>query len=351
MSHKHTDRGHDHRVSSNNFLEKLEHFRRHILPTKSVLIITHDYPDPDCLASAYGVSLLLSHWGIRSPVISFGGFVGRAENRAMIRVLNIPTVPFVLTDIKDYERIILVDCFPGRGNVPLPESGKVDAVIDHHPNQPPADAPYFHDIRKEFGATSTIITKYLIEAGYPITPKLATALYYGIKTDTGDMRREGMPEDIECYRMLFDIMDHRLLSRIENPDRDEEFFRILHRAVESTYISESFGYTYLGNVSTPDYVAEMADLLHSLERLEWMVCSGVFKNHIFFSIRSKVHTTAGILAEQLAERFGGSGGGHARVAAGRIPVDPDMVNKTLNEFERFMKDRFEISSIPEEKLL
>jgi nanoRNase/pAp phosphatase (c-di-AMP/oligoRNAs hydrolase) len=337
--------------NQNNFAEKLRNFKEHIIPASSALIITHDYPDPDCLASAFGISNLLSHWGIRASVISFGGFVGRAENRAMIRVLNIPTVPFVLTEIKDYDKIILVDCFPNKGNVPLPPNTTIHAVIDHHPHQPPENAPYFHDIRKEFGATSTIITKYIIEAGCPITPKLATALFYGIKTDTGDMRRENVQEDVECYKLLFDIMDHRLLSRIENPDRDEEFFRILHRAVESTTTAESFGYTYLGNVSTPDYVAEMADLFHSLERLEWMVCSGVFKNHIFFSIRSKTNNTAGVIAEQMASRLGGSGGGHARVAAGRIPVDTDTVNKIVGEFEYSMKELFGINNVPEEKLL
>jgi nanoRNase/pAp phosphatase (c-di-AMP/oligoRNAs hydrolase) len=335
----------------NNFPEKLLSFRNHILPAHSVLIITHDYPDPDCLASAFGVSHLLACWGVKSSVISFGGFVGRAENRAMIRVLSIPTVPFVLTDIKDYDRIVLVDSFPNRGNVPLPPNARIHAVIDHHPNEPPADAPYFHDIRKHFGATSTIITKYLIAAGCAITPKLATALYYGIKTDTGDMRRENVPEDLECYKLLFEIMDHRLISRIENPDRDEEFFRILHRAVEATYTSETFGYTYLGNVTTPDYVAEMADLFHSLERLEWMVCSGVFKNHIFFSIRSKTKDTAGTIAEQIAERMGGNGGGHPRVAAGRIPVEVDMVNKIVTEFEHIIKELFGVSNVPEEKLL
>jgi nanoRNase/pAp phosphatase (c-di-AMP/oligoRNAs hydrolase) len=335
----------------NTFIDKLLEFKKHLVPATSILIITHDYPDPDCLASAFGVSHLLEFWGIKSSVISFGGFVGRAENRAMIRVLNIPTVPFVLTEIKDYDRIVLVDCFPARGNVPLPPTATIHAVIDHHPNISPPGAAYFHDVRKNFGATSTIITKYLIEAGCEIPPKLATALFYGIKTDTGDMRRENVPEDVECYKYLFDIMDHRLLSRIENPDRDEEFFRILHRAVEATYITESFGYTYLGNVSTPDYIAEMADLFHSLERLEWMVCSGVFKNHIFFSIRSKVHDTAGTIAEQLAERLNGSGGGHARVAAGRIPVDTDTINKIMPEFEVQMKELFGLATITEEKLL
>ncbi len=76
-----------------DFNEKLEAFRSHIFPASTVLILTHDFPDPDCLASAFGISHLLSFWGIKSSVISFGGFVGRAENRAMIRFLNIRTVP------------------------------------------------------------------------------------------------------------------------------------------------------------------------------------------------------------------------------------------------------------------
>jgi nanoRNase/pAp phosphatase (c-di-AMP/oligoRNAs hydrolase) len=336
---------------SSESMEKLDSFRSHILPADSVLIITHDYPDPDCLASAFGVQHLMNFWGVKSSVISFGGFVGRAENRAMIRVLNIHTVPFVLTEVKDYDRIVLVDSFPDKGNVPLSSTVTIHAVIDHHPNLIPANAPFFHDIREKFGATSTIITEYLLTAGCAIPPKLATALFYGIKTDTGDMRRENVPADLECYKLLFDLMDHHLLSRVENPDRDEEFFRILHRAVEATFTSEGCGYTYLGNVTTPDYVAEMADLFHSLERLEWMVSSGVFKNQIFFSIRSKSSDRAGIIAEQLAKQLGGSGGGHSRVAAGRIPIHADAVNKTVSKFEHLMKELFGISGMPEEKLL
>jgi nanoRNase/pAp phosphatase (c-di-AMP/oligoRNAs hydrolase) len=95
----------------------------------------------------------------------------------------------------------------------------------------------------------------------------------------------------------------------------------------------------------------MADLFHSLERLEWMVSSGVFKNHIFFSIRSKTSERAGIIAEQIAQRMGGNGGGHSRVAAGRIPVTASTVNKTVSEFEHIMKELFGISSMPEDKLL
>lgn len=336
---------------SGDFAEKIEELKNHIIPASSVLVLTHDYPDPDCLASAFGVSDLLSFWGIKSSIISFGGFVGRAENRAMIRFLNIKTVPFVLTEIEDFEKIILVDSFPGKGNVSLPISTPVDAVIDHHPNDPIPGSTYFFDIRKDFGATSTIITKYLLEAHCPITPKLATALFYGIKTDTGDMRREVSHDDLECYKYLFDIMDHRLLARIENPDRDVEFFKILHKAAESAVTYDSVGYTHLGNVSTPDYIAEMADLFHSLEKLEWMICSGLFKNQIFYSLRSKNDDSAGANAEKLAAILGGSGGGHSRVAAGRIPIEADNANKVLEKFEYTIKEVFGISGVPQENLL
>ena len=330
---------------------KLEEFKTHIVPASSVLILTHDYPDPDCLASAFGISQLLSFWGIKSSIISFGGFVGRAENRAMIRFLNIRTVPFVLTDVRDFERIILVDSFPGKGNVSLPQQIKIHAVIDHHPNEPEPSYSFFYDIRKDYGATSTIITKYLLSAHCPISPKLATALFYGIKTDTGDMRRKGSVADLHCYKYLFDIMDHHLLSLIENPDRDVEFFKVLHRASESAFTCKSVGYTHLGNVSTPDYIAEMADLFHGLERIEWMISSGIFKNQIFYSIRSKNIDLAGVHAERIAVLLNGSGGGHSRVAAGRVPIVIDDSNKVLQKFESTVKAVFGITDFEEKKLL
>ncbi|HEX2957944.1 MAG TPA: DHH family phosphoesterase [Chitinispirillaceae bacterium] len=333
-----------------DFDEKLASFRNHVLPASSVLILTHDYPDPDCLASAFGISTLLTFWGIKSSVISFGGFVGRAENRAMIRFLNIRTVPFVLTEVKDFERIILVDSFPGKGNVSLARDVQIHAVIDHHPNEPSPDSTFFYDIRKDYGATSTIITRYLLSANCPISSKLATALFYGIKTDTGEMRREVSTDDLSCYKYLFDIMDHHLLSMIENPDRDIEFFKVLHKATESAVTFDTVGYTHLGNVSTPDYIAEMADLFHSLERIEWMICSGIFKNQIFYSIRSKNADLAGVNAERIATLLGGSGGGHARVAAGRVPIENNASNKILEKFESTVKTVFGINNIPAEKL-
>jgi len=334
--------------NSNN--GKLAGFREAVLPASSVLILTHDYPDPDCIASAFGLSELLSFWGGPPSTISFGGFVGRAENRAMIRFLGIPTVPFVLTEVSDFDKIVLVDCYPGRGNISLPPHIPIHAVIDHHPADPPADAPFFHDIRAGHGAAATIVTTYLIEAGCPISPKLATALFNGIKTDTSGMRRNATARDIECYKYLFELMDHRLLSEIENPGRDEDYFRTIHKAAECAVCHGNVGYAHLGAVHAPDSIAEMAEFFHCWERLEWMICTAVFKKQIFFSIRSNSDNSAGIRAEQLATQFGGSGGGHTKAAAGRIPIDDD-VNIMLDKIVYFIKELFGVAGTTAEPLL
>jgi nanoRNase/pAp phosphatase (c-di-AMP/oligoRNAs hydrolase) len=338
--------------NSIDYPKKIEAFRSHILPATSVLIVAHDYPDPDCIGSAYGITQLLSNWGIKTSVITFGGFVGRAENRAMIRYLNIDILPFPLLELKDFEKIILVDCFPGGGNVSLPADIPVHAVFDHHLDKPVANAPYFYDIRQDIGATSTLITKYLLESRCPISSKAATALFYGIKTDTREMGRDVSAEDQQCYKLLFDMMDFKVLSLIENPDRDIEFFRIVHSATESALCYGNVGFIHLKTVASPDLIAEMADFFHSLERLEWMICSGIFKKNIYFSIRSKNFSEAGLSAEKLARRLGGTGGGHGKIGAGRIPLKSKQVgDRLILEFIKIMKETFRIEDKGPETLL
>ncbi len=325
--------------------KKVAELKERIVPASSVLIVTHDFPDPDCIAAAFGIQQLLAHWGVKASQITFGGFVGRAENRAMVRFLNIQAVPLMLIELSDFERIIMVDSFPGEGNVSFGSNSPIDAVIDHHPHFTAENESFFSDIRKEIGATCTIITKYLLCEQVPINSKVATALFYGIKTDTNDLSRHVSKDDLECYKYLFNLIDHMALSQIEYPDRDAEYFRILHRSAESmTVYNNSVGHSHIGSISTPDYIAEIADLLHSLENLEWMICSALFKNHIYFSIRSKKEETAGINAEKIAMELHGNGGGHFTKSAGQIPIQNGSVDETVEEFIKTFKTVFNIEN-------
>jgi nanoRNase/pAp phosphatase (c-di-AMP/oligoRNAs hydrolase) len=228
---------------------------------------------------------------------------------------------------------------------------KVSAVFDHHRLENSGQFPFFTDVRQDIGATSTIITEYLLKAGCPIPPKLATGLFYGIMTDTGDMGRDASAEDLECSKILFEVMDHRLFAQIEHPGRDIEFFKMLNRAAQSMSVFETVGYIELGRVGSPDYIGEMADIFHSLEKIEFTICTGIFKKNIFFSIRCKARDDAGALAERIAVRMNGGGGGHGKAGAGRVPLIAEEERETVAAFTALFKQELNISGIPSVSLL
>src|SRR4029453_17240704 len=86
-----------------------------------LVILPHDNPDPDALASAGALQFIAKSLLGKEATIALGGYIGRAENRAMVRYLNIPLVPVADLPLCDPGTIIaLVDTQPGRTNNSLP---------------------------------------------------------------------------------------------------------------------------------------------------------------------------------------------------------------------------------------
>lgn len=338
---------------NDSYKESLKRFSERILPAKSALVVTHDFPDPDSLGAASGIKQLLKHKGVETVDIAFAGFIGRAENRAMIELLQIDHLSLVDIDISSYEKIIIVDTVPQNGNISIDESVQIDAVLDHHIEFTKTD--HFKNTLVEtfpaLGATSTLATLYLLLSNTPIPPKVATALFYGIKTDTQDMGRNYSEIDIMCYKVLFDLIDHKLLSKIEHPPREVEYLQLLHRASESLTTYGNFAYMHLGEVSIPDFIPEMADIFHSLKDLEWIVCSAYFNNQILYSIRSKREQTAGIQAHRLAISMDGSGGGHNTMSAGRIKILNEDKKSAHSNFKQKLFSLFGIDTRDEIHIL
>ena len=81
-------------------------------------------------------------------------------------------------------------------------------VIDHHPILPehPVTAP-FVDIRPDYGATSSILTGYLLNLGIRPGKLLATALVYGIKADTLSFERHFIEADVKAFSALTRFAD------------------------------------------------------------------------------------------------------------------------------------------------
>lgn len=285
------------------------------------LVLTHDNPDPDSIASALGLAFLLETRAGLPTKVAYGGIVGRAENRALLRVLKLPVVPISRIVFDDYDFVALVDTQPECRNHSLLPQVSADAVVDHHPARAlPADVA-FADVGGDYGATASIVTSYVRAAGLQPSPTLATALFYGIKSDTRDLGREIEPVDVDNYHWLFPLVDHVALSQIEHPRLPPSYFAALHRAIGRARRHGEAVVADLDDVYAPDIVAEAADRLLSLEDTRWSLVMGTYEGHAYLSVRtSDRRMNAGKLVRDLLAKFHGSAGGHGSMAGGRVPL-------------------------------
>src|SRR5262249_55978706 len=156
-----------------------------------------------------------------------------------------------------------VDTQPSVGNHSLPPRYAADVVVDHHPLREETLAVPYADVGGDFGATSTLVTDYFRALHLEPTPELATALFYGIKADTRDLGRQPGHADIDAYLWLFPQVDKELLSRIEHPELPVRYFRLYHKAIERAKVYRTAVVTDLGEVYSPDMVAEVAERMMS----------------------------------------------------------------------------------------
>lgn len=284
------------------------------------LVLTHDNPDPDALASAAVLARILRSRFRRRVTIAYGGIIGRAENQEMVRQLRLPISHLRHLNWKHYPHVALVDTQPRTGNNQLPPDRTADLVIDHHPLRKTTLASGSHDVRPPYGATATILGEYLLASGLPIDQASATALIYAIRSETLDFRRESPGPDKAIFDTLVPHADKARLARIQYPRLPLTYFRNLHQALENLETVGSLIVCYLGEVDQPDIVPEIADLLLRLEGKTWSLCSGVFGDRIFLSIRTtNPRADAGTLMRRLVQRRG-KGGGHGMAAGGWVLV-------------------------------
>lgn len=300
--------------------ERLENLLALDLAPGPLLILTHDNPDPDSIASAAALQYLLGKTrGVKSTV-AHGGIVGRAENRAMVRLLGIHlhTIPGD-TSLDLFRHIALIDAQPFTGNSQtLPDGSAIDVVIDHHPLRSSTHSARFFDVRDDIGASATILTEYLRAAEIDIPSELATALLYGIRSETQDLGREASESDREAYDFLFHRSDLAKLSAIARPVLERRYYLQMAEALESIHLAGELAVCPLGDIIDPDFVPELADLTVRMEGLRWVLVYGHFEDRVYVSIRTNDHeANAGEVMQQLLDGLG-RGGGHGMRAGGAI---------------------------------
>lgn len=296
---------------------------RHVLPARGrVLILPHDHPDPDALASAAALHLLLhQRFGLNGQIV-FTGLVARAENQEMLRHFRYRwRHPNELRTPAKKIPTIFVDTAPWTGNVTIPSYAEPVAVIDHHPVRRRAVPMVpFADIRQGAGATATILHQYLEAVGVAPPKWLATLLIYAIITETLDLSRDSGPEDLEAYVDLLTRANLKTLGRIRHAPLTREYFSHMKEAMDNGQVFGRVAFTHLHQVKQTEIVAELADFLLRMERISWAFCTAYREDRLVVSLRSSAsRARCGQLLRTLIGRSGAAGG-HNHMAAGFVAM-------------------------------
>jgi nanoRNase/pAp phosphatase (c-di-AMP/oligoRNAs hydrolase) len=284
--------------------------RTQIASGKRLVIFLHDNPDPDAIAAGWLLSRVAESVK-RKAIIVYGGRLGRAENRTMVKLLKIPLRHLDTTRLRflKTDRYAVVDTQPGTGNNSFPDEHlPCHIVVDHHPPQRRLTAQ-FVDIRSDHGCSTTMVLDYLTGCGLELDPDLATAIAYAIASETQDLKREATRADREAYQLAFASARLTVLGRIRHPARTREYYRTIARAMGKVMLSRNTSVCHIGPVDEAEVVAEVADFLARMERVTWCLVSGLHEGQMVLSIRS---TQPNAKAEQVIRKAlgrQGKGGG------------------------------------------
>src|SRR6266545_3490479 len=290
---------------------RVDRLRDHFAGGDRVLILMQDDPDPDAIASALALRVLLGRNKASASIATFGR-VTRPENVAMLEILDIDVDEITARTVHEFDRVAMVDVQPT-----FLEQGpaEVDLVIDHHPEDRPVRAR-LKDVRPGYGATSTIMTEHLRAADVKITQRLATALLYGIKSDTLHLERGGTRADMEAFAFLHLLANHNALRRIERPELPEAALDVLAHGIARRQLVHGVMFSHLGTVGSGDLVPQFADLFLQVEGAEWSVVSAVVGSEIHVSVRNVGYVkSAGDVVRHAFGDLGGAGGHRAMAKA------------------------------------
>ena len=307
-----------------------QELRSALAARREVAILTHPNPDPDALACALAVRELAAVVDTDAPIY-YPGEIRHEENLALVRELGIDATR--LRDGSDLagRDVVLVDHNQPRG---FAGAGSIApyAVVDHHPGG--GEGTAFTDVRTAYGACASLLAEYLQALGWRTDPSesggepmvsegLATALVYGIRSDTAGFTRGCTAAEFDAAAYCSERADPDTIERVAAPPMSPTKMEVRARAVLDRVQRGAFVCTHAGNVPSPDTVARAADDLLRLESVRAVVVAGRCDGTLHLSgraVEDSVH-----IGEVLSTAIEGipmaDAGGHGRMGGGQLSVD------------------------------
>jgi nanoRNase/pAp phosphatase (c-di-AMP/oligoRNAs hydrolase) len=294
---------------------RVQQYQRYFSDADRVLILLHNDPDPDAMASGLALRNVLRRTKTTAIIGAIQG-VTRPENLRMINLLDIHVEAITHDSVKEYDRLAMVDVQPHYFGGLI---DRVDLVIDHHPEQPGYTA-VFKDIRPDYGSTSTILTEHLRAVDVNISERTATAMLYAIKSDTLFFNRSTNRVDLEAFSYLYPLADAALIRKMEGAEITLERLDYVLRAFRDGTLTEQVFCAFLGALPREDFIPYVADFFLQLEDVKWTIVAGIVNDSLVVSVRNLGYTKN---AGEFVRRFFsdiGSAGGHRAMAKAVVPM-------------------------------
>jgi len=286
----------------------------------ALAILMYGSPDPDAVASAMALQELLRQIaGLSKCTFIATEPVARQQNVEFIRAMKVDIHLLRGIDLRAYRLRALVDAQPTFFGEAL-EGAPPQIVFDHHPCTTVWHAE-LADIRDNYGALSTMMTEYLLGAKVRIPKKIHTALLYGIKSDTNNLERDVVLEDISAYYLNFTRANRQMIRRIEMNQIPERFLKYFNHAYYTRRRYRDRIISFLGRVESVDACVQVADFFLRLIDIYYVIVAGIVKERLIIIFRGDGYRQdCGSIAKKAFATYGNAGG-HRSAARVEIPIE------------------------------
>src|SRR6188474_3303064 len=294
---------------------RVQQYQRYFADADRVLILLHNDPDPDAMASGLALRTALRRTKTTAIIGAMQG-VTRPENLRMVNLLDVHVEHVTSETLKDFDRIAMVDVQPHYFGGLI---DRADLVIDHHPEQTGYTA-VFKDIRPDYGSTCTILTEHLRAVDANISERTATAMLYAIKSDTLFFNRQANRVDLEAFSYLYPLADAAMIRKMEGAEITMDRLEYVLKAKQNGQIVEQVFCSFVGTSPREDFIPYVADFYLQLEDVKWTIVAGIVNDSLVMSVRNLGYSrNAGEFVRKYFADIG-SAGGHRAMAKAVVPI-------------------------------
>lgn len=316
----------------------LDNIIEEINKAETIVILTHETPDGDAIASSLAMKLALKQIGKDADIIIkefpriFNFLPGREEVKQE-------------TNIEEYDLAIALDCADFKrliGNEYF-EKARQTIVIDHHgSNKMYGDINFVNPVSP---ACCQILIGMFQYFNIDINKELGTCILTGIITDTGGFKYSGVtPETFEFAAELLEkgVNVSNIYKKVLDT-KTKANFELMKRTMERMEFLENgkVTFTYITSKDLEDVNAEIGDhegLVENGRDIEGVEVSVFIRqkdneeNYYKVSMRSNHYVNV----SDVCLMFGG--GGHEKAAGALIQGDIETVKqKIMNELKKVLK--------------